>query len=114
MIRYVFKKDINQLDSRSIFVNRICKLLYEKYGGDSYAAIKLEKSYFKDFEEHIRNIYQFIDTEIPLYAFYELNQNGSNGLDMTDDEYAVALYNTAIACIEYYGSNGIIKSTTHP
>ncbi len=66
-----FETDLENLDERSVFANRICKLIFEKHNGDLDAAIVEAEPYFNDLEEFVRNIYELVENEIPLYAYCE-------------------------------------------
>jgi len=90
MESYKFESPKN-LDERSKFANRVLKLIYQKHNGDLTAAVKESEPFFNDFEIHIRNIYELIPVEIPLYAYYELIQesgdHGEDNFGYTQEEY---------------------------
>lgn len=97
-----FETDLEQLDERSKFVNKICKLLYDKFNGDLNEAITYDKQLFNDIDYHIKNIYQFVENEIPLYAYYRLSFYGPEDYDLTLEEYQEAMNKTINACLLYY------------
>lgn len=97
-----FKIDFEKLDDRSIFANRICKLIYNKNKGDLQKSIEEAEPYFKGLDQFVRNIYELIEYEIPLYAYYELIKYGMDNYDFNKKEYDVAIKKTKKACILYY------------
>lgn len=97
-----FKKDLNKLNGRSVFANRILKLIYDKHNGDLDKSIKEAELYFNDLEEYVKNIYELVDSEIPLYAYYRLLKYGSVGLGLEENEYQEIIEKTKDACIYYY------------
>lgn len=100
---FEFKKDQSKLDDRSVFANTICKLLINKYNNSIDEALLHVGPIYKDFEEHVRNVYELINDEIPLFALYDLKKEGAaDNFGLSDDEYTQALANTEKACIEYY------------
>lgn len=102
MFEFIDKNDLNY---RSEFANRVCKLLYDKYGDIDKAINSNEaKELFNDFEENIRNIYELVDIEIPLYAYYNLMKYGKDNWGFNDTEYHIALYDCIKACELYYNS----------
>lgn len=99
---YIFL-DKNEIDSpRATFANNVCKLLVDKYKGDLKACLPELKIIFDDFEENVRNIYELIDRQIPLFAHYKLETIHYSDLGLTEEEYLIAKYNTSIACLNYY------------
>ncbi len=52
-----FQTNFEELDGRSVFANRICKLIFQKHHGDLNNAIVEAEPYFKDLEYFVRNIY---------------------------------------------------------
>lgn len=87
---------------RSSFANRICKLIYEKHDGNIDAAILEAEPFFNDLEEHVRNIYELICNEIPLWAYWYLLKHGADNFGFTESEYQTAIHNSIHACIDYY------------
>lgn len=87
---------------RSGFANRICKLIHQQNGGDIDKSIKEGEYIFNDLNEFVRNIYELIDTEIPLMAYAELKEHGADNYGFSDEEYEQALESSKKACVEYY------------
>ena len=80
----------------------MCRLIYLQNGKDIDKAVKEGESIFDEFEEHIRNIYELIDSSIPLIAYYELKKHGADNWDFDDKEYKQALESAKTACESYY------------
>lgn len=99
-----FKTDMQTLDERSIFANRICKLLFDKHSGNLEKAIEEAEPYFNELEEFVRNIYELVETEIPLYAYHRLLKYGADNWGFEESEYQEKLIRTREACITYYKS----------
>ena len=99
---FEFEKDFKKLDNRSIFANRICKLIYIKNDSNVNKSIKEAEPYFNDLYEHVRNIYELIENEIPLFAYYELAKHGADNYGFTEQEYEEAMMKIKIACNKYY------------
>ena len=96
-------KNVKELDDvRSIFGNRVCKLLYQKYNGNLEEAMKEGEIFFDEFEILIRNIYEIVEQEIPLYALFRLRKYGADNFGFDDDEYLNAETNCIVACGIYY------------
>lgn len=68
-------------DDRSAFANDIFKLIYNKYYGEFSNILMLKESsdMVDRLYEHVRNIYEVIDSEIPMMAYIQVYKNGSNG-----------------------------------
>ena len=97
-----FKTDFENLDGRSIFANKICKLIYDKNNCDLDESIKEAETYFFYLDEYVRNIYELVDSEIPLYSYYQLLKYGANNYGFNEDEYQEKLVITRDACKLYY------------
>lgn len=96
-------ENINELDDvRSIFANRVCKLLFQKHEGNLEKAMKEGEIFFKEFEILIRNIYEIVEQEIPLYALFRLRKYGADNFGFDDTEYQDAENNCINACKLYY------------
>lgn len=102
MSDFNFITDLDSLDGRAIFANRILKLIYEKNNGDLSKSIQEAKPYFYDLDEYVRNIYELIDAQIPLYAYYHLITLEADNWCFEDDEYKDAIERTKKACELYY------------
>lgn len=70
-------------DDRSKFANDIFKLIYNKYDGNFLNVLMMkEASNMVDrLDEHIRNIYEVIDSEIPMMAYVQVYKSGSKGFN---------------------------------
>lgn len=101
---FKFKKREELDDGRSIFANCFCELLYKKHNSDLPKIIvdPMFSVFYYGAEEHVRNIYEIIDNEIPLFAYFELITLGQTNYDFTDEEYNEAVNNSITACKEYY------------
>lgn len=89
-------------DERSVFANKICKLIYEKHDGDINKALDDIFEYADYMELLIRNIYELELNEIPLIALYRLRCNGADNYGFSVKEYDQAEINCMAACISYY------------
>ncbi len=97
------------LDPRSIFANRVCKLLFDSYLVNLDDDILYVKKIYQDFDDNIRNFYELVENEIPLFALYELKQYGAKNWGFTEKEYNDAYTRTKNACLEWYCGDEIIK-----
>ncbi len=97
-----FETDLENLDERSIFANRICKLIIEKHNGNLDAAIVEAEPYFNNLKEFVRNIYELVESEIPLYAYYILLKYGADNWRFEENEYKEKIAKTQDACRLYY------------
>lgn len=97
-----FTKDFNELDERSIFVNRICQLLYNMSDRNINIAILYGTKLFADINEYVRNVYELFDSEIPLIRYYELMTYGAENFGLSDEEYEKEISSTLEACKFYY------------
>lgn len=93
----------DECDERALFANRICKILYDKHNGNPDEAIIDGKKIFEGMEKFVRNIYELVENEIPLYAYSRLLELGKDNYDLTQEEYESALDATIKACLYYYG-----------
>lgn len=103
MESFDFETNLKNLDDRSVFANKICKLIYEKHDGDLIKSVEEATSYFVYLEQFVRNIYECIDSEVPLYAYYQLLEYGADNWDFDSTEYEEAKRKTEAACVFYYG-----------
>ena len=102
MARFDFETNFEELAGRSIFANHICKLIYQKNNGDVDKSIIEAEPLFDGMQEYVRNIYELIEREIPLYAYYELVKYGADNFDLSEDEYQEAKIKVRAACDLYY------------
>lgn len=59
-------------DERAKFANKVCLLQVKHYCYDFYEAADNLEDIYQMFDENVRNIYELIDTQIPLFVLYEL------------------------------------------
>lgn len=107
----MFEFDVNpqDMDSRAIFANRVCKLIYQQYENYIKLIVKEIKPFYNDFEEHVRNVYELIPKQIPLFAYIHLKECGAEGLSMSESEYNKAIESTLNACKYFYSKDGYIS-----
>lgn len=94
--------EVDKLEYRSKFANRIFKLLYEKHNGDLDKASTDGEPFYEGMEELIRNFYELVENEMPLYALWYLRKHGADNYDFTEEEYKQAEQNCIDACHKYY------------
>jgi hypothetical protein len=102
-------QNFNQ-DERAVFANQVLKLLWYRYTritdnplANPHFLIEL-KSIYRAFDEHVRNIYEIIDDQIPLFAYYQVLKDGHNGYNMWEEfeskEDALAVIESC--CVSIY------------
>ncbi len=100
------------MDSRAEFANDVLQLLYDKYDGDIENDNFLEelKSLYNQFEEYVRNIYETIIDDIPLFLYHDyLEARGQDDIycerfeDMSLPDIIEAV---KAECHEFYGEDG--------
>ena len=101
---FVFVQDLRILDPRSVFANRVCKLYLKGKKPLHIMVDELDEFglIYNDFEEFVRNIYELIENEIPLFALYELSKHGASNWGFSKEEYNNARERTIKACEKYY------------
>jgi hypothetical protein len=82
--------DIWNYDDRSDFANNVCVLLLQSVHNDIDEALKQVKKIHDHFYENVRNVYELINTKIPLFALYELLKHGADNYGLSDVEYEAA------------------------
>ena len=98
---FIFDKKEDQ-DYRAEFANDVCQLVINDCKGELLDAVKGIKKFVEcHFDDNVTDIHDFIYTEIPLFALYELMEE----FDLSDKEHKAALKRTLIACKEYYNCN---------
>lgn len=111
MIPFIFISAKEISEPRSLFANSVCKLIYRQWDNGCRdlppSAWKEIGIYYDHFENHVRNIYELIDNEIPLFAYYNLQKLKANNWGFTKEEYEQALNNSESACVEYYGIDSL-------
>ena len=75
-------------DDRAIFANIACKLLYQKYNSaltsvSFQTELRILRMYF---EEYVRNIYEIIHDEIPLFAYADYLKYGFDSMAWDDED----------------------------
>lgn len=101
MFEFVTKEEAFK-EYRARFANRVCKLVYNKCENDIEKAVKEIELLYNDFEINVRNVYELIDSHIPLFAFFELKKHGADNYRFNDKEYSEAIENAKKACTDYY------------
>lgn len=99
---FEFEYNLKKLDERSIFANRICKFIYLKHNGDLVAAIKEAEPFLIDLETFVRNIYELVENEIPLYAYYQFVKFGADNYGFKEEDTDEILSKIKDACKFYY------------
>ena len=90
-------------DDRALFANKICDLLAKESDFSlrgSLGAIAIIRQYF---EEHVRNIYELVDTQIPVFAYYDLSKVDADNYCWTEEQYQRNLEIARKAAIKYHG-----------
>ncbi len=103
-MRFEFKKNLKNLDGRSEFANRVFKMIYQKNNGNLDKSCEEAIPFFNDFEEYVRNFYELVDNDLPLYSYYRLNKYGADSYSITEEEFEEAVNNAKKACNKYYGN----------
>jgi len=98
-----FIEDREALNYRSVFANDICQLLVDKNYGDISKALSQLKPIYDGLFECVDNIYELVDSEIPLVSLYRLYDLGADNWGFEKHEYKEAIEKTKKACKEYYG-----------
>lgn len=102
MEQFVFETNRDNHDYRSQFANDVCQLLLNDCDGNIDDALKQVEEFYDHFEESVRNIYEVIDCEIPLFALYDLKRYPMDNWGFTQEEYDKVLKNTYSACKKIY------------
>lgn len=90
------------MDPRIEFAEDVCKLLCEQYGdleNRILPDLRIVEKYYNHFFENVRNIYQFVDSDIPLFRYFELAKEEFEG---TLSEYAEVIEAIRNKCINHY------------
>ena len=99
---FEFKSKTSELNERSVFANLVCKLLVEKHKGDLTLSVNELKPIYDAFFDNVRNIYELVDKEIPLFALFELFTRTKESWDFNDEEFEAAKVRTYKSCIDFY------------
>lgn len=92
----------SECDERAKFANAVCQLLVDSHRKDITEALANVKPLFDHFHEHVRNVYELIDTEIPLFALHELMTLPADNWGFSEEEHYNAKLRTLKACNQYY------------
>lgn len=99
--------DCGASDERAIFANIAFKMLWQKYQGN-YSSITFQneaRELAMYFDEYVRNIYEVIDSEIPMMAWTNFLKYGFDASafdeedEMTSEKRLSMIYD---ACKKYY------------
>lgn len=109
-MNFVFKNPEEITDERSLFVNNVCKLIYNSIElvsekpKDFKTLFEKVEIFYDGFENNIRNFYELIETEIPLVALYVLKNknNAMENYSLSEQEYSDAYQQSLYCCILYY------------
>jgi len=99
-------KPIIENDYRSSFCNKIIQFIVDKNDYDIDLSVKEAYPLFEDFENIIRNVYELIDNEIPLWRLSNLldykSDHGKDNYGYTKEEYDSLVQGARNACEVYY------------
>lgn len=91
---------------KAIWVNQTCKLLYQKYNGDlnNKEFLNELREYYEGAQEYVRNIYEVVNSEIPLFSWYELKVKYGFDEYMFDEDVTEQMWEEEIIkfCKKYY------------
>lgn len=99
------------MDSRAEFANNVLQLLYDKYDGDIENTNFLEelKSLYNQFEEYVRNIYETITDDIPLFLYHDyLEARGPDDIyceRFEDMSLTDIIESVKVECHDFYGED---------
>lgn len=97
-VRMIFK----YMDDRAKFANDVCRLIYQNNNEDLSSSLIVIEPFYNHFNEHVRNIYQFIAKQIPLFWLYELNKSTPGNWGYNQEEYDDEVERTITLCHELY------------
>jgi hypothetical protein len=102
-MQFQYDYDFEKHDSRSNFANYACRLFIKGNNFSIYSSNFEDIQYLFDyFDEHVRNIYELISSEIPLFGLYQLKKYGKENWGFSEEEYNEALSQTYEACEKFY------------
>ena len=117
-MRFIFKNPEEIVDERSLFVNNVCKLIYNSVElvserpKDFNILFEKIEIFLHGFEQNIYNFYELIETEIPLVALYNLRDKteAMENYGLTEQQYSDSYQQSIYCCILYYRqSNNLIN-----
>lgn len=94
--------DKSEISYRSKFANDVCQLIIDKNNKSLIDSLKEIGDIYDHFEIHVKNIYELIDSEIPLFCLYDLIRHGRHNWHITEEEYAENKLTALRACSKYY------------
>lgn len=99
MIEFIKKSDC---DERSKFANDVCQLLVDASDKSIITSLERIEEVYNHFEEHVRNVYELIDSEIPLFRLYDLVRLDKDNWGYSEAEYKTNKQIALKACVSYY------------
>lgn len=117
-MNFIFKNPEELKDERSLFINNVCKLIYNSVElvsekpKDFNGLFEKIKPFNSGFENNIRNFYELVETEIPLIALYNLRDKteAMENYNLNEQEYSDSYQQSLYCCILYYRqSNNLIN-----
>ena len=108
---YKLKKSTFDPAEREGLANLVCRNLYRLYEGQ-YNKLEPElKELFDGFEVNVKNIYELVDEEIPLFALYRLYTYGADNFGFNEAEWKSCIERAKKACKEFYSGNKTLVET---
>lgn len=110
-MEFNFRNDLENLDDRSKMANMMLKLIYQKHNGDLDKCLPDVREASAYLQEHVRNIYEVIEGQVPLICYLNLVDFGAKNYNFTKTEYHEAMEATDRACSLYYGDKSDVAVT---
>lgn len=104
-----FWENNSKFCDRSVFANRVLKLVYEKHNGDLDKARLEIGEFYEHFKEWVDNIYELIGDEIPMFEWYELVKYSKEGFALEENEWYEQIEKAKNDCLLYYGKPKVKK-----
>ena len=100
-----------QKDSRSLYANAVCKLVYEKYQGDLNECLTKGNAILENLNNDVvlRNLYEVCDEQVPLLAYKNLIEEREDNFD-SEEDYQKAIESAAKYCKMFYGTDFLTKN----
>jgi len=92
------------ISDKAEFANKVLDLIFQKHDGNLTRIIE-DKHFieiYNYFQEYVRNIYEVIDTDIPLFYYYELKKHGVDNYWFGDISYDEVVENTHNKIFEFH------------
>lgn len=99
---YDFENDIANLDEKSIFANRICKVIYDRHNCDLDEAVYRNYLIFEAIAKSVRKIEDLIPTEVPMLSYFIVKNESATDMAITEEEKEQALARIGLICHDYY------------